>query len=131
MSAPSGAPPPWPAGSRQSRNWFVAVCLLAAIHLGLGVHCACRYSVTHDEYWHLPAGLAVWNLGRFDVNDLNPPLSRAWSALPLVALGASMGEPSPANDGYALGDHFLAANRDRYRLLYAAARVMNLIWSVL
>ncbi|MSR56113.1 MAG: phospholipid carrier-dependent glycosyltransferase [Planctomycetaceae bacterium] len=131
MSVLSGASLPSPAGSRQRRNWFFVVSLLAAIHMGLGVHCACRYSVTHDEYWHLPAGLAIWKLGRFDVDDLNPPLSRAWSALPLVALGASMGEPSAANDAFALGDHFLAANRDRYQQLYAAARIMNLVWSVL
>lgn len=124
------APAPSPQGAR-SRAWLAAVGLLMIVHLALGVHCAWRFSVTHDEYWHLPAGLAVWKSGRFDADNLNPPLSRAWSALPLAACGVKLGEPAEPNDTTALGDHFLIENLDRYHGLYAWARIMNLVWSML
>lgn len=131
MSVPSGASTSLSPGGLGDRSWRIVLGLLAAVHLGLGAHCAWRASVTHDEYWHLPAGVAVWRLGRFDVDDLNPPLSRAWSALPVVLLGGVLGEPAEPNDAFALGDHFLAANRDRYRELFFVARVANLVWSLL
>ncbi len=127
-SAPAPQPPPQ---NKRRRAWRVAVGLLMVVHLALGVHCARRFSVTHDEYWHLPAGLAVLKTGRFDAENLNPPLSRAWSALPLAMLGVSLGEPAAPNDSTALGDHFLIENLARYNEFYAYARFMNLVWSVL
>jgi hypothetical protein len=119
------------SGNRRFRIWLAVVGLLMIVHLALGINCAWRFSVTHDEFWHLPAGLAILKFGRFDAENLNPPLSRVWSALPLGALGVGLGEPAEPNDSTALGDQFLSENVDRYRDLYAYARIMNLAWSVL
>src|SRR5262245_5797865 len=104
-------------GRGRLQGWLVALVLLIAVHLTVGIDCAWRFSVTHDEYWHLPAGLSVWKTGRFDADNLNPPLSRAWSALPLAILGVPLGEPAAPNDATGLGDRFLAANLDRYHEL--------------
>ena len=131
VSPPAATARQAPPHSERRRAWLVIVGLLIFVHLSLGVHCAWRFSVTHDEYWHLPAGLSIWKTGRFDAENLNPPLSRVWSALPLAALGVSLGEPAEANDSTALGDHFLIKNVARYHEYYAYARLMNLVWSVL
>jgi hypothetical protein len=122
---------PRAAAVRPSRAWMAAVGMLTIVHLALGAHCAWRSTVTHDEYWHLPAGLNVATTGRFNAENLNPPLSRVWSALPLAALGVHVGESSEPNDSTALGDHFLIENFTRYHELYAYGRLMNLIWSAL
>lgn len=122
--------PAHPPGERR-RNWLLAVGLLAVVHLTLGAHCAWRFSVTHDEFWHLPAGLSALKTGQFDADNLNPPLSRVWSALPLAVVGAGLGERVAPNDSTALGDHFLIANLDKYHELFAYARCMNLVWSLL
>ena len=53
-----------------------------ALWLGLAIHTVCSTCVTHDEFWHLPAGLRAWS-GDFAVDRLNPPLSRLWAALPV------------------------------------------------
>ena len=41
-----------------SPGWLCIAALLT-IHLLFGIDAACRHAVTHDEYWHLPAGLAA------------------------------------------------------------------------
>ena len=69
--------------------------------------------------------------GRFDADNLNPPLSRVWSALPLAVMGTNLGDSSAPNDATALGDHFIIANAERYDSLFAWGRILNLTWSVL
>jgi hypothetical protein len=132
--SPRETGPTTEASGITARTWsryYAVLAFLVAGHLALGVHCACSYSVTHDEYWHLPAGLSIFKTGRFDADNLNPPLSRIWSAIPLALAGIPMGEPATPNDSTALGDHFLDANLSRYHVLYAWGRCMNLAWSVL
>lgn len=41
-----------------------------------------------NEMGHLAAGLAVWELGRFDLYEVNPPLVKSVAALPAFAAGA-------------------------------------------
>ena len=98
-----------------SPAWLCVTAMLA-VHLLLGIDEARRLTVTHDEYWHLPAGLAAWKTGRFDVDNLNPPFTRMWDALPLL-FTARVDPALPAEHpaaGFGLGDRFLADNREGY-----------------
>src|SRR6185436_7452489 len=97
-----------------SRRTAIGIALLLALHVGLGIDAARRLTVTHDEYWHLPAGLLAWKTGRFDFDRLNPPLTRMWAALPLLATGARVDPTTEPSDLTGLGDRFLDLNRERY-----------------
>ncbi len=112
-----------------SPGWLCIAALLT-IHLLFGIDAACRHAATHDEYWHLPAGLAAWRSGRFDADNLNPPLTRMWDTLPLIATAARVDSTVPPGDAFQLGDRFLADNRASYDLYLALARSMNVVFSV-
>ena len=53
-------------------------CVLAlmTIQTGLLIHSAKVHSPTWDEVGHLAAGLSHWELGRFELYSVNPPLVR-------------------------------------------------------
>lgn len=91
--------------------------------LALAVHSATQTSVTHDEFWHLPAGVRAWQ-GDFAVDRLNPPVSRLWAALPLVFSGMKL---APAEDASALGIQFVTEH-DNYQRWYVWGRVFHLLW---
>ncbi|MEX2285668.1 MAG: glycosyltransferase family 39 protein [Planctomycetaceae bacterium] len=92
--------------------------------------CANRLTVTHDEYWHLPVGLLNLKTGRFDYDNLNPPLVRMWAALPLL-LTARVPDPIDTGlDATGHGDAFLAANGENYHELFAHGRWMIVVLSV-
>lgn len=111
-------------------GWLCITALLTA-HWLLGIDAAQSLTVTHDEYWHLPAGLAAWKLGRFDADNLNPPLTRLWDALPLLCTAAAFDPATPPGDAFQLGDRFLTDNRPHYERYLALTRSMNLLFSVL
>jgi hypothetical protein len=115
---------------REVSPGWLCIAVLLAIHLLFGIDTACRLAATHDEYWHLPAGLAAWRSGRFDADNLNPPLTRMWDALPLVVTPARIDRAVPPGDAFQLGDRFLADNRAHYDLYFALARSMNVVLSV-
>jgi hypothetical protein len=52
-------------------------CLLLAIQAGLLAWSATRHSPSVDEMGHLAAGVSHWELGRFDLYRVNPPLRPA------------------------------------------------------
>lgn len=109
-------------------RWHTLVVgLLIAVHVLLAAHTAWSKSVTHDEYWHLPVGLINLSTGDMAADDLNPPLTRMWAALPLWVTGvAAEVRETPT----ATGDAFLAAARDAYRQRYFIARLFNVAFSV-
>lgn len=115
--------------ARINRAWLCIAAMLL-VHFVLGLDAACRLSVTHDEYWHLPAGLAAWKTGRFDADNLNPPLTRLWDAIPLLFTSARIDRDIPPGDAFRLGDSFLAANRQSYERDLLLARGMNLLFSI-
>ncbi|MGQ0636554.1 MAG: ArnT family glycosyltransferase [Planctomycetaceae bacterium] len=118
----------WPFSPRAS--WLIGALLL--IHLALGIDAARRLTVTHDEYWHLPAGLLGWIEGRFDYDNLNPPLTRLWAALPVVLTqseGQTDAAPPPSGLD-SLGHWLLAYAPADYTWNYSLARAMNLLWSL-
>ncbi len=119
-----------PIGRRISLVW-VCIAAMLMCHALLGFDASRKLTVTHDEYWHLPAGLAAWRTGRFDSDNLNPPLTRMWDALPLVFTSAKIDPTVPAGEPFLLGDRFVADNREHYDFYLAIARSMNVLFSVL
>ena len=96
---------------------------MVLIWLVLAVHTTQSFSVTHDELWHLPAGLRGWS-GDFAVDRLNPPLSRLWAALPVRLCGIAA---EPAVDASAVGIQFIEGHDDFLRW-YFLGRVFHLAW---
>jgi hypothetical protein len=109
----------------------VVIAGLLLLHAALGVDAARRLTVTHDEYWHLPAGFLSWRTGRFDYDHLNPPLTRIWATWPLLFTQATCDTNIVPGDLFGLGHQFLAENRGSYEFYLALCRSMNIAWSVL
>jgi hypothetical protein len=112
------------------RFWLPVGCLLA-IHAGLGISAAAQLTATHDEYWHLPIGLLNLRTGRFDFDDLNPPLCRVVAALPLALTSARTGAVDVYHDPMGWGDVFIAQNGKHYQRYFAIGRSMIVLLSVL
>lgn len=109
-----------------SRTAPIVIGLLIAVHLGLGIHTAFRKTVTHDEIWHLPVGILNWQTGQFHHDDLNPPLTRMWSALPAWLLGPDVAE---GQDGSDIATRYVVDHAN-YRTWYIWGRILNLMCSV-
>lgn len=68
-----------------------------------------------DEIGHLPAGLAHWQLGNFDLYRVNPPLMRMIASVPLLMANPKTDWDSVSNSPYArsefiVGKAFMKAN---------------------
>lgn len=113
------------------RPALIATVLVLLVHAGLLLNVAFTTCVTHDEYWHIPAGL--WNAtqGRFDYENLNPPLPRVLSAIPLILAGAELGDVPADADKESRADAFMAANHDRYSHLISLARIPTIVLSLI
>ncbi len=107
------------AGSRGRRSlgrfWLPVAALLAVQAAALGMSAAGQLTPTHDEYWHLPIGLLNLKTGRFDFDDLNPPLCRMLAALPLTMTSARTGAVGDYHDPQGWGDVFIAENHEHYQ----------------
>lgn len=110
---------------------LVTVIVLLSMHAVLCVMTADYCSITHDEYWHVPVGLLNLTTGQFDYDNLNPPLMRMLTAVPLLIAGAESGPAIASDDLWGYGDQFLAANESRYRSLFFWARIPVVLVSVL
>ncbi len=66
-----------------TRRRIVVIGVLLA-HVGLLAWIDYRNSPVKDEVGHLPAGVRIWQTGRFDLYPVNPPLVRAIAALPVL-----------------------------------------------
>lgn len=62
-------------------NWLCVFIFL--LHTTLLVLSGYVHSPTHLEVFHLPAGLSHWELSRYDLYRVNPPLVRMVGALPV------------------------------------------------
>jgi len=110
----------------RSRATLIAASLLA-IHAGLLAWSGHRHSPTLDEVGHLPAGLAIWQLGRFDLYKVNPPLTRAVAAAPVALVPhetdwSKLSNAPGARPEWAIGADFIRANGERSFWLFALAR---------
>lgn len=125
------APTTPPATARRVR-WQVALIVgLLLLQLGLGVATAREQFVTHDEYWHLPVGLRVWQTGWFGYDNINPPLTRVWAAMPAALAQADPGGLQRDQTAHEIGLDFLRAQRGDYLRWYVWGRIANLCWSLL
>jgi len=112
-------------------RFWLPVAGLLAIQAGLGISAANELTPTHDEYWHLPIGLLNLETGRFDFDDLNPPLCRVLAALPLTLTSARTGPPDVHHEPQEWGDLFIAENREHYDRWFLLGRSMIVGLSVL
>ena len=100
--------------------------LAMAAHLLLLIGIDLANSPTNDEVAHLPAGIRIWQSGRFDLYNVNPPLVKLLASLPVVALG-------PATDWhrdswlsrpeFIVGLDFIDANGAWWFRYYLVARL--------
>ncbi len=116
----------------RGRKWLgFLVAALLALHGTLAIQTARYCSVTHDEYWHIPVGLLHWRSGRFDWENLNPPLIRMLAAAPLTGSAEPGQITEPTDQIWSYGDDFVHANTDNYRSLLVQARIPIVLLSVL
>lgn len=129
-SSASSTAPKLAAGEAAKWWFWPATLLLLALHAAVALDVARKYTVTHDEYLHLPCGLLTAKTGRFDFDRGSPPLSRMLAAAPLLLTPAVPPPADPKLDGWKYGDAFLTANGDRYHLWVALGRSMIVLLSV-
>jgi Dolichyl-phosphate-mannose-protein mannosyltransferase len=110
--------------------FYACLIALALLHATLAAWSASVWSVTHDEYWHLPTGLFAWETGRLDIEVLNPPLVRIWTALPLHLAGVTSGLDAGHVGSNGIGDAFLSASGPSYHNYFLVARLFNIVLSV-
>ncbi len=118
-----------------SRDRIVLIVILS-VHAVLLAFSASVHSPVFNEVGHLPAGISHWQLGRFDLYRVNPPLVRLVAALPVL-----FAEPKTDWKRYSLdplvrsepavADDFLKANDRRSLWLYVIGRWACIPFSLL
>ena len=121
-----------------SNRFWVALVVVAllAVHVGLAIHSLLGENPTVDEVAHLPAGVTYWQKGTFKLYHHNPPLVKLVAAIPVV-----LANPKTAplyelkawtEDSHpTFGERFALENVGRYLDLFARARMLMPLFSVL
>jgi len=86
------------------------------------------HSPTIDETAHLPSGISHWELGRFELYAVNPPLMRMIAALPITFINHQadwhrFSKYIPSRSEFKVGHDFVTANGLRSMSLYTVARL--------
>jgi hypothetical protein len=106
--------------------WAAGLVLLAAF-AALCAHGLRWDSPTVDEFAHLPAGYYYLKTGNFELYDLNPPLPRVLSALPLLAVAPSIDTGAQLRDDgwypWVFATDFMRRNRERFELIFLLGRL--------
>jgi 4-amino-4-deoxy-L-arabinose transferase-like glycosyltransferase len=110
--------------------------VLLVLHVGLLAYSATQHSPTIDEVAHMAAGVSHWELGRFDLYRVNPPLVRMLATLPVMLAGyESEWSDYSAAPGtraeFRLGEKFIDRNGTRAFRLFTWARWACIPLSVL
>jgi 4-amino-4-deoxy-L-arabinose transferase-like glycosyltransferase len=105
------------------------VALLIAAHVALACWGIARNSVTFDENEHVPAGAAIVARGDFLLQAEHPPLAKSLYGAAVLAAGARL--PPPATNEFQFGLDFEHLNASRYMQVFATARLVSVLFSVL
>ncbi|HEV3460358.1 MAG TPA: glycosyltransferase family 39 protein, partial [Thermoanaerobaculia bacterium] len=101
--------------------------LLVGAFVALCAHGLRWDSPTVDEFAHLPAGYYYLRTGNFELYDLNPPLPRVWSALPLLAVAPSIDTGARLRDDgwypWVFATDFMRRNGARLELIFLLGRL--------
>jgi len=125
-----------PTGGLTRIQVALVVLALLAVHVGLAIHSLLGENPTVDEVAHLPAGVTYWQKGTFKLYHHNPPLVKLVAAIPVV-LANPITAPlydlkAWTEDSQAtFGERFALANAPRYLDLFARARMLMPLFSVL
>ena len=89
-----------------------------------------------DEVGHLPAGWSHWELKRFDLFNVNPPLVRCVGTLPVYLLGEQIdlsGYPEGAarRAEFDIGRRWIREQPDRFQWSFTIARWACIPFSLL
>lgn len=109
-------------------GWQTAgAAALLCLHGVLLAVSAARHSPTLDEVGHLPAGICIWEIGRFDLYCVNPPLVKMVAAAPVWMDGPildwrSFSDAPGARPEWSIGADFVRANGERSFWYFTAAR---------
>jgi len=106
---------------------FLAVLGLLAIHSVLLLYSSYVHSPTLNEPGHLVAGLSHWELGRYELYRVNPPLVRMVASLPVMLADyepdwKNFHEGPGTRPVFEIGLDFLDANGERSFWLLTLAR---------
>ena len=115
------------AGPLSLRAETTCVGFLLLFHCVICLSTIFSESITHDEIWHLPVGLRNLREGRFDIERVNPPLSRMWAAIPL-ALGQV--HIDPETTGQPVGLKFVLDHQSDFATWYHWGRCYHLFWTL-
>jgi Dolichyl-phosphate-mannose-protein mannosyltransferase len=112
---------------RRLRAARIAGLLLLAAFAALCAHGLRWDSPTVDEFAHLPAGYYYLKTGNFELYDLNPPLPRVLSALPLLALAPQIDTGARLRDNgwypWVFATDFMRRNRERFDRIFLFGRL--------
>ena len=101
--------------------------LLLAAFAALCAHGLRWDSPTVDEFAHLPAGYYYLKTGNFELYNLNPPLPRLLSALPLLALAPSIDTGARLRDDgwypWVFATDFMRRNPERFDRIFLFGRL--------
>jgi len=105
----------------------IAVTAVVLTHFAALIYGAAVHSPTYNEPAHLAAGISYWQLGRFDVYAVNPPLVRLVAAVPVLVVGcqtdwSNLRDEPGARCEMAVGSDLCTANGERILWLMTLAR---------
>ncbi|MDR0610123.1 MAG: glycosyltransferase family 39 protein [Planctomycetaceae bacterium] len=109
-------------------SFAVYVCvIILVLQAVLLAWIAYVHSPTHLEVFHLPAGLSHWELNRYDLYRVNPPLVRKIAALPVFLISHESNycsyNSNPFNRAeYGVGLDTMHANGQNFVWLVTLAR---------
>ena len=114
---------------------LLAAALLLA-HAGLLAYGAAVHSPSIDEVGHMAAGLSHWQLGKFDLYHVNPPLVRMVAAVPVLWAQpkydwSQFSDVPGARTEFDVGRTFIAENGERSFWMFTWARWACIPFSLL
>jgi hypothetical protein len=111
-------------------------CILVIVAV-LHSWAAFTYAPTTDEVAHLPAGLSNWQLGRFELYSVNPPLVKMVAAVPVRWMAPvtdwsrAQGEGPGSRREFFVGETFIEQNGENTVGFFRAARLACIPFSML